>query len=305
MSIGKMAFKASYLKLPEKELEERSKKAWRLLSPCRVCPRNCGVNRAGDDKNGFCRVGSRALVSSYHPHFGEERPLVGSNGSGTIFFASCNLVCVYCQNWEISQLRQGREVEPEELANMMISLQNLGCHNINFVSPTIWIPQILKSLPLAIKKGLNIPLVYNTGGYDAVSTLKLLDGIFDIYMPDIKYSDSKIAKKYSLVPDYWEIIQKAVQEMHRQVGDLVVDKKGIAQKGLLIRHLVLPEGLAGTEKVVKFISTLSKNSYVNLMAQYYPVHKASRYPEINRRIFPEEFQEAIEQAKKAGLRRFD
>lgn len=282
---------------------------------CTLCPNFCVIK---NNEVGRCKTRKNVngkLVSLVYgkPVSARADPLTkkpiyhmlpGTN-SFSIGTAGCTMRCVYCQNWEISQLRQGREVGPEELANMMISLQNLGCHNINFVSPTIWIPQILKSLPLAIKKGLNIPLVYNTGGYDAVSTLKLLDGIFDIYMPDIKYSDSKIAKKYSLVPDYWEIIQKAVQEMHRQVGDLVVDKKGIAQKGLLIRHLVLPEGLAGTEKVVKFISTLSKNSYVNLMAQYYPVHKASRYPEINRRIFPEEFQEAIEQAKKAGLRRFD
>jgi len=301
----KAPFKPAYLKISKKELEKRTNKAWQLLSPCRVCPRNCKVDRAKNKKTGFCRVGKRSLVSSYHAHFGEERPLVGTGGSGTIFFASCNLACVYCQNWEISQLRQGREVESKELADMMISLQTLGCHNINFVSPTINVPQILKALPLAIKQGLDVPLVYNTGGYDGVPTLKLLDGIFDIYMPDIKYSDSKIAKKYSLVPNYWQVNQKAVREMHRQVGNLVIDKKGVAQKGLLIRHLVLPEGLAGTKKVMKFIASLSKDSYVNIMAQYYPAHKAYRFPPLSRRITPEEFQEAVDLAKKAGLWRFD
>lgn len=303
-----MSFKASYLKLSEKKLEDRAKKAWEFLSPCRVCPRNCKVDRAlrsAQGKLGFCRIGRKSIVSSYNPHFGEERPLVGVSGSGTIFFASCNLACVYCQNWEISQLRQGREVESKEIAEMMISLQNLGCHNINFVSPTINVPQILKALPLAIKQGLEVPLVYNTGGYDAVPTLKLLDGIFDIYMPDIKYSDSKIAKKYSLVPNYWEVVQKAVREIHRQVGDLMIDKKGIAERGLLIRHLVLPEGIAGTKKIMKFIASLSKDSYVNIMAQYRPEHKASLYPEIDRRITPEEFQEAMDLAKRVGLWRFD
>lgn len=299
--------KPGYLKLSKKELEKQAEKAWELLNPCRVCPRNCKVDRTKEKPKptGFCQVGSKARIFSFHPHFGEEGVLVGTGGSGTIFFSSCNLACVYCQNWEISQLREGYEVEPEELAEMMIKLQKMGCHNINFVSPTIWVPQILKALAIAYEKGLKIPLVYNTGGYDSVETLRLLDGIVDIYMPDIKYSDSKIALKYSLVPNYWEVNKKAAKEMHRQVGNLVISDQGLAIRGLLIRHLVLPGGLVGTKKVMKFIASLSKNSYVNIMDQYYPSNKAEQYPEINRQITPEEFKEAIEIAKKEGLHRFD
>lgn len=297
--------KPGYLKLSKKELQKQAEKAWELLNPCRVCPRECGGNRQEDERTGVCRMGVRPRISSTHAHFGEEAPLVGTRGSGTIFLSSCNLACVYCQNYEISQLRFGNEVEIKDLAKMMLSLQNQGCHNINLVSPTIWVSQILKALLIAVEKGLKVPLVYNTGGYDSVETLKLLDGIVDIYMPDMKYSDSKIALKYSLVPNYWEINKKAVKEMFRQVGDLVIDENGIAQKGLLIRHLVLPEGIAGTKKVMKFIASLSKDSYINIMDQYYPTNKANRYPEINRRILPEEFEKAIEIAKKEGLHRFD
>ncbi len=297
--------KPSYLELSKKELEKRVKKAWKLLNPCRVCPRRCGVNRQDNEKTGFCRMGVKPKVSSAHAHFGEEALLVGTGGSGTIFFSSCNLACVYCQNFEISQLRQGKEVEIKNLAQMMLSLQRQGCHNINFVSPTIWVPQILKALVIAVDKGLKLPLVYNTGGYDKTKTLKLLDGIVDIYMPDMKYSDSKIGKKYSLVDNYWRINKKAVKEMHRQVGDLVIDKNGIAQKGLLIRHLVLPGDLAGTKKIMKFLASLSKDTYINIMDQYHPTNKANQYPEINRRILPEEFEKAIKIAKKQGLHRFD
>lgn len=303
----------AYLKLGKIELKKRAEKAWRLLSPCRVCPRKCGVDRVRDERTlrqaqgklGFCQTGVRPRISSAHAHFGEEAPLVGTYGSGTIFFSSCNLACVYCQNWKISQLRIGEEVEISKLAIMMVSLQGQGCHNINLVSPTIWVPQVLKALVIAAEEGLKLPLVYNTGGYDSVETLKLVNGIVDVYMPDMKYSDSKIALKYSLVPNYWEVNKKAVKEMHRQVGDLIIDKNGIAQRGLLIRHLVLPEGIAGTKKVMKFIASLSKNSYVNIMDQYYPSNKAEQYPEINRTITPEEFKEAIELAKKEGLHRFD
>lgn len=297
--------KPAYLKLGKIKLKKRAEKAWKLLSPCQVCPRKCGADRAHDEKTGFCQMGVKPRISSAHAHFGEETPLVGTGGSGTIFFSSCNLACVYCQNWEISQLRMGEEVEISELARMMLSLQERGCHNINFVSPTIWVPQILKALVIAVEKGLKVPLVYNTGGYDSLEILKILDGIVDIYMPDMKYSDSKLGLKYSLVPNYWEINKKAVKEMHRQVGDLKIDKNGIAQKGLLIRHLVLPRGLAGTKKVMKFIASLSKDSYVNIMDQYYPSNKANQYPKINRRITPEEFREAIKIAKKQGLHRFD
>jgi len=291
--------------LSKKELEKRAEKVWDLLNPCRVCPRECGGNRQKDEKIGICRMGKNPVVSSYYAHPGEENVIRGRHGSGIIFFTSCNLGCVFCDNWEISQLRIGEEITIERLAEMMIELQNMECHNINLCTPSIWVPQILKALVIAVEKGLKLPLVYNTGGYDSVETLGLLDGIVDIYMPDMKYSDSKIGLKYSLVPNYWEVNKKAVKEMYRQVGDLVIDGNSVAQKGLLIRHLVLPEGLAGTKKVMKFLASLSKNSYVNIMDQYYPSNKANQYPKINRRILPEEFKKAIEIAKKEGLHRFD
>jgi putative pyruvate formate lyase activating enzyme len=295
----------SYLNLPKKEISERSEKTWKLLSPCRVCPRECGSDRARDERTGFCQMGAKPKIASYHSHFGEEGCLVGTHGSGTIFFSSCNLACVYCQNWEISQSRVGQEVDCQRLAEMMLELQNQGCHNINLVSPTIWVPQILKALIYAIDRGLKLPLVYNTGGYDSVEILKFLDGIVDIYMPDIKYSDNKIAAKYSLVPDYWTVVQKAVLEMHRQVGDLIIEN-GLAKRGLLIRHLVLPNNLAGTKKVMEFLGNrVSTNTYVNIMAQYRPENKAYQYPELSRAITSEEYDEAVEIAKKAGLRRFD
>lgn len=297
--------KPGYLQFSNKELKKHAKKVWDFLNPCQVCPRKCGVNRLANDKSGFCRMGVKPKINSAHAHFGEESCLVGAGGSGTIFFSSCNLACVYCQNYEISQLKLGGEVGIEDLAGMMINLQNQGCHNVNLVSPTIWVPQILEALIIAKGKGLKLPLVYNTGGYDSAETLKLLEGMIGIYMPDIKYSENKIGVKYSLVPDYWTVAQKAIREMHHQVGDLVIDEKGIAQKGLLIRHLVLPGDLAGTEKVMKFIASLSKNSYVNIMDQYYPANKAHLYPEINRKITLEEFERAVELAKKSGLWRFD
>lgn len=294
----------SYLRLPRRELEERIQRAWQLMAgPCRVCPRHCRVNRTIDDRRGYCRVGSWPVVAAYHPHFGEEPPLVGSHGSGTIFFASCNVGCVYCQNWEISQLRQGREVPPRELAAMMLRLQALGCHNINLVSPTIYVPQILRAMPYAIDGGLRLPLVYNTGGYDEVKALELLEGVVDIYMPDIKYADDAIAARYSLVRNYYRETKAAVKEMHRQVGDLVV-VDGVAVRGLIIRHLVLPDGLAGTAEVMRFIAQeLSPHSYVNVMAQYRPEHRAHRYPQLSRRITAREYQEALRLAREQGLYR--
>ena len=301
IEVGVSVMKPVYLKHSKAELKKRAEKAWRLLNPCRVCPRQCGANRVRDERTGFCQMGIKPRISSFQAHFGEEACLVGTGGSGTIFFSSCNLACVYCQNFEISQLYFGKEVEIENLAKMMTSLQKGGCHNINLVSPTIWVPQILKALVIAAEKGLKLPLVYNTGGYDSVETLRLLDGVVDIYMPDIKYSNNKIGLKYSLASDYWEMVQQAVREMHRQVGDLMINKNGIAQGGLLIRHLVLPNGLAGTKEVMKFVASLSKNSYVNIMDQYHPANKAHQYAEINRRITFKEFQEAIEIAKKEGL----
>ncbi len=298
----------SYLKISKSEWEERIEKAWGLLSSCRICPRECKVDRTdrSSPQFGFCRVKDKAIVTSFHPHLGEEKCLSGWKGSGTIFFASCNLACVYCQNYEISQIRLGKEVESEELAAMMVSLQELGCHNINFVTPTIHVPQILKALPLATKQGLKIPLVYNTGGYDSVETLKILDGVIDIYMPDIKYSDDKIGRKYSLVPNYWQKARPAIKEMHRQVGDLVIDKNSLTVRGLLVRHLVLPGGLAGTEKVMEFLANeISKNTYINIMDQYYPSNKALQYPKLSRRITTEEYSAALKMAKAAGLHRFD
>lgn len=293
----------SYLKLSKSELENRAREAEELLNPCRICPRRCGVDRTRNEAEGFCQMGAKLRVHSAHPHFGEEAPLVGTRGSGTIFFSSCNLACVYCQNWQISQLRLGEEVKIEDLAQMMLSLQERSCYNINFVSPTIWVPQILKSLILAREGGLKLPLVYNTGGYDAIETLELLDGIIDIYMPDIKYSDDAIGLKYSQAPSYWSVVQEAVREMHRQVGNLIINKQRLATRGLLIRHLVLPRGLAGTKKVMKFITSLSKDSYVNIMDQYHPANKAARYPEINRRITSKELEEAVKIAEKEGLHR--
>ncbi len=299
------ATQPAYLALERAELQRRIDAAWELMRmPCRVCPRGCKVDRAADDRRGFCRVGSRALVFSYHPHFGEEPVLVGTGGSGTIFFASCNLACVYCQNWEISQLRVGREVEPPELAAMMLRLQGMGCHNVNLVSPTIYVPQIMAAMPDAIDGGLRIPLVYNTGGYDSLEALRLLEGVVDIYMPDIKYSDERTAGKYSVVKDYYARTKAAVKEMHRQTGDLVVEG-GVAVRGLIIRHLVLPYGLSGTEEVMRFIAEeVSRDSYVNVMAQYRPEHKALRYRELSRRISSDEYREALAAARRHGLWRF-
>jgi len=293
----------SYLNLSKKDLKQRIEKLFKLLEDCEICPRKCHVNRIKGEK-GYCQLGFLPIVSAFHPHFGEEAPLVGRSGSGTIFLTSCNLSCVYCQNYEISQLRIGEEISFERLAKMMLELQDRLCHNINLVTPTCHVPQILKSLVIAIESGLNIPLVYNTSSYDSVETLRFLDGIIDIYLPDTKYSNNKLALKYSKVPHYFEIMKKAIKEMHRQVGDLVLDKEGIARQGLLVRHLVLPNDLAGSEKTFEFLSKeISPNTFLNIMNQYYPYHKAFQFPEFSRRITREEFQRAVELVKKAGLKR--
>jgi putative pyruvate formate lyase activating enzyme len=285
------------------ELARRVEQAFRMLERCRVCPRMCGVNRLADER-GECRTGRRAVVSSYHLHFGEEPPLVGWGGSGTIFFTHCNLHCQYCQNYEISQLGEGVEVEPEELAAMMLRLQQAGAHNINLVSPTHVVPQILAALEIAARAGLRLPLVYNTGGYDALPTLRLLDGIVDIYMPDAKYADAEIARRYSQVEHYPRVNRLAIREMHRQVGDLRLDRHGIARRGLIVRHLVLPEGLAGTAEVMRFLAEeISRDTYTNVMAQYRPCYRAAEYPPLRRRITVEEFREAVETARAAGLHR--
>jgi len=246
------------------------------------------------------------MVSSYGPHFGEEAPLTGRHGSGTIFFTYCNLQCVFCQNYTISQLGEGSETDREVLAGMMLSLQARGCHNINLVSPTHVVPYILDALELAASQGLHLPLVYNSGGYDSVETLELLDGIVDIYMPDMKYADEKIAEQLSGIKDYPNINRAAVREMHRQVGDLQVDEEGIAQRGLLVRHLVLPNRLAGTREIVRFLAQeVSTNTYLNIMAQYHPCHKAFDIPSLARPVNKQEFKEAIDLAHKQGLNRLD
>ena len=297
---------AAYLELYRSgKLAERVEAARALLKNCRLCPRHCGINRLADEM-GKCHTGKLAVVSSYEPHFGEEAPLVGKHGSGTIFFTNCNLKCLFCQNYSISQLGDGTEVTDEELAGMMLALQSRGCHNINLVSPTHVVPQILQGLEIAINLGLRLPLVYNSGGYDSVETLEILDGIIDIYMPDTKYSDEKIAEELSGINNYPAINQAALREMHRQVGDLQIDEDGIAIRGLLIRHLVLPHGLAGTKEIMKFIAEdLSLNSYVNVMAQYHPCHKAFQIPRLARPLSKQEFLEAIELAERAGLNRLD
>lgn len=300
-------FEAAYLKvLRTGELERRVEEARGMLEECRLCGRECRVNRLESFKGAACRTGRKAVVSSFNAHFGEEDPLVGEHGSGTIFFTNCNLHCQYCQNYEISQMGEGREVEPEELAAMMLHLQGRGCHNVNFVSPTHVVPQILEALLIAAEKGLTVPLVHNTGGYDSLEALRLLDGIVDIYMPDMKYADEETGRKYSKVKQYPQVNQAAVREMHRQVGDLVTDELGIAQRGLLVRHLVLPNGLAGTGEIVRFLSQeVSLNSYLNVMSQYRPTYKAHEYMEIDRPPSAEELQEAVDLAREAGLHRLD
>ncbi len=291
------------MKISLKELSERVEKAYALLTSCTVCPRNCKVNRMNGETK-FCGIGKEAIVSSFAPHFGEEPPLVGSYGSGTIFFAGCNLLCSFCQNYDISHGKEGKEFQADEIAAMMITLERLGCHNINFVTPTHVTPQIMKAILIAVDNGLTVPLVYNCGGYESIETLQLLDGVIDIYMPDIKYSDQKVADEFSSAPDYPEISRIALKEMHRQVGDLVVDRRGIAKRGLLIRHLVMPEGRAGTEEVMQFIaSAISKDSYVNIMDQYRPCSPVHLRNGMDRTITPQEFSEAIEIALKHGLYR--
>ncbi len=286
------------------ELEKRVEEAYKRLESCNLCPWRCGVNRLKNEKRGVCRSGLNPMVSSYNLHFGEEPVLSGTRGSGTIFFTNCTLRCVFCQNFPISQLGAGKEYSVEELAEMMLELQAKGAHNINFVTPSHFIAQILKATLIAAEKGLSIPLVYNTSGYDAVDALRLLDGVVDIYLPDIKYSDNRVAKKYSRAKNCVEVNRAALKEMHRQVGDLVVDEEGIAVRGLIIRHLVLPNGLAGTKEAMEFIAKeLSPNTVVSLMSQYFPAHKAHDYPELSRSITAEEYLEAIKYLEEAGLRR--
>ncbi|OIP89799.1 MAG: radical SAM protein [Syntrophaceae bacterium CG2_30_49_12] len=297
---------SSYLKLyREGKLQDRIDQAIEIMRNCRLCPRECKVDRLSGEI-GHCQTGRKARVASFNAHFGEEVPLVGRFGSGTIFISYCSLLCSFCQNFEISHLGEGREVDPAAMAAMMLALMRRGCHNINFVTPTHVVPQILEGLILAVEQGLNIPLVYNSGGYDRVDTLKILDGIFDIYMPDFKFWDEKWAKRFCHASDYREHAMAAIREMHRQVGDLVVDESGLAVKGLLVRHLVMPRGVADTGEIMKFLATeISVNTYVNIMDQYRPSGEASGEIMINRHITGEEFALAIQQAKQAGLTRLD
>jgi len=294
-----------YLNLSLTELRNRANDAYTRMEGCDLCARNCNVNRLAGDL-GVCKTGLLAKVSSYGPHMGEEDPLRGWKGSGTIFFARCNLRCQFCQNHDISQADAGQEVTSQKLARIMLELQALGCHNINFVSPSHVVPQILAALLLAIQGGLHIPLVYNTGGYDSLETLKILSGIVDIYMPDMKFANGGCAKKYSRAQDYPQVNRVIVKEMYRQVGDLQLGENGLATRGLLVRHLVLPRNLAGTRQIVQFLSDeISKGTYLNLMAQYHPAYNAGRYPELNRRITSSEYNAAVRMAKEAGLTNLD
>jgi len=286
------------------ELKRRVQAAYERLHACDFCGRECRVDR--HERVGVCKTGVRALVASYHPHLGEEDPLRGWRGSGTIFFAWCNLNCQFCQNYDISQLGHGNEVEPEELAEMMLALQEHGCHNINLVSPTHVVAPILAALLIAAQAGLRLPLVWNSGGYDSLAALELLDGVVDIYMPDMKYADEEIAHKYSGIRNYPQVNQAAVREMHRQVGDLVLDENGIALRGLLVRHLVLPQGLAGTPVIARFLAEqVSRDTYINVMDQYRPCYKAHSLPPLDRPITRAEYEQAVRQAREAGLHRFD
>jgi len=299
-------FQPAYLKLLESsELEERVAQAYERLADCDVCAHACHINRRAGEL-GNCRTGERARISSYAPHMGEEQPLTGFRGSGTIFMTRCNLRCQYCQNHDISQTDSGYDVEPENLAAIMLELQARGCHNINIVSPSHVVPQIMAGLLIAARAGLRVPLVYNTGGYDSLATLALLDGVVDIYMPDMKYADPELAERYSKIKNYPAANQAAVKEMHRQVGDLQLDERGIATRGLLVRHLILPGNLAGTDQIVAFLAKqISKGTYLNLMDQYRPAYRARHFPELTRRITQAEFDAAVELALAAGLHRLD
>ena len=288
--------------ISETELQKRVEAAYGLLEACRVCPRECGVNRLKNDKLGFCRSGLNPVISSVSPHHGEEPPLSGTKGSGTIFLTNCNLRCAYCQNYPISQLGNGTERTPGELACQMVWLQEQGCHNLNLVTPTHFMPQILKALGVARERGFNLPIVYNTSGYESLEALRLLDGIVDIYLPDMRYSDDSVARTYSAAPHYPEINRAAVKEMFRQVGNLVLDEDGIATRGLIVRHLVLPNGLSGTEGVMKFLAEeISKDVYISLMSQYFPAYKAHEFSKLSRRITSEEYEEAYHIMQKYGL----
>jgi putative pyruvate formate lyase activating enzyme len=286
------------------QFDKSVEQLWDLMNPCTLCPRECKVNRR-DGQTGFCGIGAEPVISSVGPHFGEESVLVGNGGSGTIFFAGCNLGCVFCQNYDISHHRQGHKVTIEQLAQSMLELQHYGCCNINFVTPTHVAPAIVAALKLAREEGLTLPTVYNTGGYDSVETLKLFEGFMDIYMPDMKYTDAKIAEELSAAPDYPQINRDAVKEMHRQVGDLKTER-GVATRGLLVRHLILPENLAGSFEIIDFLAEqINPKTTINIMDQYRPCYQASSHPAINRRPTTEEIHSVRQYALSKGLNVLD
>lgn len=299
-------FEPAYLNLLRTgELQARVQEGYARLSRCNICAWECAIDRR-IGKMGVCRTGEHPRVSSYGAHMGEEDSLRGWNGSGTIFISRCNLHCQFCQNSDISQTDAGETVSPDDMARMMLELQAVGCHNINLVSPSHVVPQILAAVAIAAQAGLRLPLVYNTGGYDSLASLRLLDGVIDIYMPDMKYASAQNARYYSRIRNYPTVNQEAVREMHRQVGDLQLDEKGLAQRGLLVRHLVMPNNLAGTGQIVRFLADeVSPDTYINLMDQYQPAYKSKQYPRINRGITQEEYQHAVDMAHDAGLQRLD
>ncbi len=306
--INSADFEPAYMELFRTgELYRRSRVAVQALADCKVCPRDCGVDRLNDEW-ALCKTGRYAWVSSHFPHFGEEDCLRGCNGSGTIFFSMCNLKCVFCQNHDISQRRDGVETRPEMLAQMMLELQEKGCHNINFVTPEHVVPQILEALPLAVQMGLRLPLVYNTGAYDSLESIRMMDGIVDIYMPDFKYWDEGLSAKYLKAKNYPRAAVAVIMEMQRQVGDLVFDERGLAKRGVLVRHLVMPDNAEDSRKIMRFLAReVSPHTYINIMDQYRPAWKvtAHRYREINRRTTAEEHRETVRIAREEGLYRFD
>jgi putative pyruvate formate lyase activating enzyme len=288
--------------ISDTELQNRIEAAYKLLESCRVCPRECGTNRLKNDKLGFCRSGLLPVISSVSPHYGEEPPISGTKGSGTVFFANCNLRCVYCQNYPISQMGNGIETKQGELASKMLWLQEQGCHNLNLVTPTHFMPQILKALGTAKERGFKLPIVYNTSGYESVEALRLLDGIVDIYLPDMRYSDDQTARRNSTAVHYPEFNRAAIKEMYQQVGNLSVDEQGIAKRGLIIRHLVLPNKLSGTEVIMKFLAEeISKDVSISLMSQYFPAYKAHGFKELSRKITADEYEEACRIMEQCGL----
>ena len=299
-----MTFVLPYIELARTgKLAEKLESLTEILRECRLCPRECGVNRL-EGQLGYCQAGADLMVSSAFPHFGEEPPLVGQHGSGTIFLTHCNLRCIFCQNYDISHLGRGEPIAPSDMARTMVRLQEMGCHNINFVTPTHYAAQIVAALPLGIEMGLRLPIVYNCSGYESLEILQLLDGIVDIYMPDAKFMEAQDARQFCNAPDYPEVLRVVLKEMHRQVGDLTLNSKGVAERGLLIRHLVMPGGVASSESVLKFIAEeISVHSYVNIMNQYRPEYRAGEHQQINRRTNYKEYLEAIQIAKRFRLYR--